>query len=133
MYDRPVTRYVADFIGESNLLRAAVRGVEGPEVVLGIGPATVRAVSARSWAAGAEAWLAVRPEYLRPATQDEGPNRLNGIARESVFTGSITRQYVTMADGSSVVFHLPAGTPPPAAGSPLTLTWPVERGICVGE
>ncbi len=133
MYDRPVTRYVADFIGESNLLRAAVREVEGSEVVLGIGPATVKATSARPWTAGAEAWLAVRPEYLRPAAPGEGPNRLEGTARESVFTGSITRQYVTMADGASVVFHLPAGTTPPAAGSPLTLTWPVERGICVGD
>ena len=133
MYDRPVTRYVADFIGESNLLRAAVRGVEGTEVVLGVGPATIRARSARAWTPGAEAWLAVRPEYLRPAAPGEGPNRLDGTARESIFTGSITRQYVTLPDGSSVVFHLPAGTTPPAAGSAVTLTWPVERGICVGE
>ena len=75
----------------------------------------------------------MRPEYLRPAAPGEGPNRLQGTARESVFTGSITRQYVTMPDGSSVVFHLPAGTTPPAAGSAVTLTWPVERGICVGD
>jgi spermidine/putrescine ABC transporter ATP-binding subunit len=133
MYDRPLTRYVADFIGESNLLRATVRSVAGAEVVLGVGPATIRATTAGSWSPGAEAWLAVRPEYLRAAAPGEGPNRIEGVARETVFTGSVTRQYVTLSDGAGVVFHLPAGTTPPAPGSALALTWPVERGICVGD
>ena len=133
MYDRPLTRYVADFIGESNLLRATVRSVAGSEVVLGVGAATIRATTAGSWSPGAEAWLAVRPEYLRAAAPGEGPNRLEGVARETVFTGSVTRQYVTLADGASVVFHLPAGASPPAPGSAVALTWPMERGICVGD
>ena len=133
MYDRPVTRYVADFIGESNLLSATVRAVEGPEVVLAVGAASVRATSVRPWGPGAEAWLAVRPEYLRLAAPGEGPNRLEGVARETVFTGSVTRQYVALPDGASVVFHLPAGATPPSAGSAVTLTWPSERGICVGD
>jgi spermidine/putrescine transport system ATP-binding protein len=133
MYDQPVSRYVADFIGESNLLRATVREVTGAEVVVTAGGATVRARAVRPWKVGEEGWLAIRPEFVRPALAGEGPNLLSGTATDTVYSGSVTRQYLSLPDGGRLVFHLAAGAAPPAEGSTVKVTWPVERGNLVGD
>ncbi len=119
MYERPASRYVADFIGETNLLTGAVVGlVDG-------------------------AWLAIRPEYIEPAvsssaatdaaaTVDRGPI-VEVTVKEAIFSGAVTRLHTALADGQSLVMHWPAAEPIPAAGAALRVTWPAERGVRVGE
>jgi len=111
MYERPASRYVADFIGETNLLT-------GPAV--GLAPDT---------------WLAIRPEYVEPVTADmnNGSCKLQVTVKESIFTGAVTRVHATLADGQSLVLHWPAGEPQPEPGRSLTVTWPAERGIRVAD
>ncbi|HKV74886.1 MAG TPA: ABC transporter ATP-binding protein [Gemmatimonadales bacterium] len=133
MYEHPVSRYVADFIGESNLLRATVREMSGSDAMLNVAGSVVRARTARPWSVGAEGWLAVRPEFVRPARAGDGPNILEGTAADTVYGGSVTRQHLNLVEGGHVVFHLEAGAAPPAAGSTVRVTWPVERGSLVGD
>src|SRR5580765_994241 len=64
LYDRPATRYVADFIGETNLLPGVVVESGAGLVTLRVGEATLRGVSEAALAPGAEAWLTVRPEAI---------------------------------------------------------------------
>ncbi len=110
MYERPASKYVADFIGETNLLT-------GPAV--GLAP---------------DKWLAIRPEYIEPvrAAMHGGPE-LPVTITESIFSGAVTRVHATLADGQSLVFHWPAGEPEPAPGRQLTVTWPAERGVRVDD
>jgi ABC-type Fe3+/spermidine/putrescine transport system ATPase subunit len=117
MYERPASKYVADFIGETNLLT-------GPAV--GLAP---------------DNWLAVRPEYIElggaaidssgPAIH-RGPN-LQVTIKESVFSGAVTRVHATLADGQALVFHWPADEPEPVPGRTIAVTWPAERGVRVGD
>jgi ABC-type Fe3+/spermidine/putrescine transport system ATPase subunit len=134
MYDRPISRYVADFIGESNLLKGTVRQAGGQAVSLDVAGVTLEARSARLLAAGTEAWLSVRPEFVTLASgPSAGGNLLAGIVKETVFAGPVTRLYAELGDGSTLVANLPAGTAPPAKGRPVCLTWPLDRGVCVTD
>jgi ABC-type Fe3+/spermidine/putrescine transport system ATPase subunit len=109
MYQHPVSKYVADFIGETNIL-------PGDMVGLPVG-----------------SWLAVRPEHIRPARGDDPGPTLAVVAREAVFTGAITRLHTTLPDGQDLVLHWPAEDPVPASGSALRVTWPAEWGVRVSE
>jgi ABC-type Fe3+/spermidine/putrescine transport system ATPase subunit len=111
MYERPASRYVADFIGETNLLT-------GPAV--GLAPDT---------------WLAIRPEHVElvGAAINGGSQRLQVTVKESIFSGAVTRVHATLADGQSLVFHWPAGEAQPEPGQSLTVSWPAERGIRVAD
>jgi spermidine/putrescine transport system ATP-binding protein len=135
MYDRPVSRYVADFIGESNLLKGTVRQAGGQEVSLEVAGVTLETRSARPVTAGTEAWLSIRPEFVTLAGGGPaaGGNVLAGIVRETVFAGAVTRLYAEIADGSTLVANLPAGSEPPEKGQTIRLTWPLERGMCVTD
>ena len=65
LYDRPASRYVADFIGDTNLLPGTVVESGGGVTTLRVGDVTLRgAERRRAVAAGREAWLTVRPEAI---------------------------------------------------------------------
>jgi spermidine/putrescine transport system ATP-binding protein len=133
MYDRPASRYVADFIGETNLLGGAAARRQGDSARLAIAGREFEATAAAGVRDGQPAWLALRPEYLRPIRDGSPGPRLAVTVVEAIFTGQVTRVYTTLEDRTPLVMHWPAGEPPPAAGTALTVTWPSERGICVAE
>ena len=64
LYDRPASRYVADFIGETNLLGGTVVESRNGEAALRIGVDVLRGISDGVLETGHEAWLAVRPEAI---------------------------------------------------------------------
>jgi spermidine/putrescine transport system ATP-binding protein len=133
MYQQPASRFVADFIGESNLLRATVREASAEQVTVSAGGSVLRARARGSWRTGSEGWLAVRPEFIRPAEIDDGGNQLEGVASDTVYGGSVTRQYLALRNGERLVYLLAPGGTAPAPGSTVRVTWPRERGILVTD
>jgi len=132
LYERPMSRYVADFIGETNLLGAsAIRRLGDARVHLTVGGTELNSPVSTGWRDGQPAWLAIRPEHLHVAAQDQPA--LPVTVRESVFSGQVTRLYTALADGAALVMHWPAGQPVPAAGTTLRVGWPEDRGIVVGD
>lgn len=134
LYDRPASRYVADFIGETTLLAGTVLENAPGMVTLRVGDATLRGMSDAPLATGSEAWLTVRPEAitLTNGAAPAGHNVVPGTVADAVYAGSALRVHVTLADGRRVVANVPSGTSA-ARGAAVTLAWPVEQGRCVGD
>jgi spermidine/putrescine transport system ATP-binding protein len=102
VYESPRSRFVSDFIGETNYLVGHVASLRGDYCEVALEPGI------RVWAAanqgvqtGSEVTVAFRPEkvYLN-IDEREGMNRLSGIVREVVYTGSATTYHVELLDGS---------------------------------
>jgi spermidine/putrescine ABC transporter ATP-binding subunit len=74
LYDRPNSRFVASFIGESNFLPAIVCGLEDSVVVTECKGMTVRAICSSPLSTGDEVMLTTRPERLRFTDQVIGPD-----------------------------------------------------------
>jgi len=99
IYDAPVDRFVADFIGESNFLAGVVEGIGDDVGTLRLpGGALLAGVPrAADLAAGDAAVLAVRPEKLslRPGDaapgDDEGDQRLPARVLDVQYLGTDTR------------------------------------------
>jgi len=134
LYDRPASRYVADFIGETNLLGGTVVESRNGEAALRIGADVLRGVSDGILETGREAWLAVRPESIavRPPEGLGGGNVVSATVREAVYAGSAVRVHATLTSGQRIVAHVPAGTNVPV-GAVVRLAWPMERSRFVPE
>lgn len=135
LYDRPASRYVADFVGDTNLLAGTVVESAGEMAAIKVGDATLRGTTEAPLAAGTAAWLTVRPEAIRLADGGSirpGENVLAGVVADTVYAGAALRLHVTLADGRRVVANLPSGTVV-ANGSAVTLAWPAAAGRCVGD
>src|SRR6195952_886554 len=89
LYDRPGSRFVASFLGESNFLPAIVRGIEDDVVVAECEGAIIRAVCPGRPAAGDKVMLTTRPERIRFAdggfASSAPQNRLSVTVTEAVF------------------------------------------------
>jgi spermidine/putrescine ABC transporter ATP-binding subunit len=96
VYDRPLNRFVASFVGESNFLSAAAVGNEADTVVATLGNRKVRAMGNGAIATGAPLILAVRPEKLWFAQRgvvlsDTEVNRLAVVVRDVTLVGEMYR------------------------------------------
>jgi spermidine/putrescine transport system ATP-binding protein len=141
IYDRPATKYVADFIGETNLLSARVRSVAGDRATLDVeGQAIDAQVPAAGSvpALGSLVWLSVRPEAMAILRDGESPpgggqNVLVGTVLEGIYAGSMTRLRLRLARETTRVLHVaPTGTAV-APGQQVRIGWPMARGVCLAE
>jgi putative spermidine/putrescine transport system ATP-binding protein len=110
LYDRPASLFVAEFIGESNIIRgrferdggAAGWVVREPWRCL-VGPGSVQRAALDG---GAAAGLVVRPERMRIlAPADDAPSGasvLDGTVDEALYLGSDRKYGLRLADGQHV-------------------------------
>ncbi|HUR96157.1 MAG TPA: ABC transporter ATP-binding protein [Gemmatimonadales bacterium] len=135
LYDRPASRYVADFIGDTNLLPGKVAASEGGVVTLRTDDATLRGVSDGVLPEGVTAWLTVRPEAIRlagPAELLDGENVVEGTVSDAVYAGSALRVHVALPSGHRLVANVPSASGV-TNGAPARLAWPVPHGRCVRD
>ncbi len=109
LYERPRTAFVANFLGQSNLIPGTVReaGPGGAVVQTPHGPLRTR--YGAGIPVGREVTLSIRPEKLRMERDDETEgNEIRARVDDIVYTGA-ENQYLLEANGQRlVVFQLNA-------------------------
>jgi iron(III) transport system ATP-binding protein len=85
LYERPTSRFIADFIGNANLLPITLRRKGGPLAEVALGPMILR-LPHRDLPDG-PAELAVRPRAIRVRTGVPGPNEVAGAIRKAAYLG----------------------------------------------
>ncbi len=107
VYEQPRTRFVADFIGTSNLLTARADRIEGDCAVAALGDQQRLVVPLRGVVPHGEREVTVRPEKIRIGTAPiEAECQLRGTLDEIVYQGTFTAYLVTtQATHDQVVVH----------------------------
>ena len=122
IYERPATRFVADFIGASTVLRGRALAADRVSVAAG----TLRVTSGRAFPAGADVELAIRPERVRLAP-GPGDNVLDALIEGLVYQGAQTEVTARLADGQRVLVFVTEPAPAPlAVGQTLRLHLPAD-------
>ena len=100
IYERPLTEFVASFIGVSNIIEGEVEEVIGELCVITVGKARISA-SANGINAGEPVRLLVRPEKIRISSEIE-PNLLSGKIDSAVYLGESTQWSVSIENGQTL-------------------------------
>ncbi len=134
LYERPRTRFVANFLGQSNLLRCTVSGRDGDLAVLRIADTTVAVPADRLPATGDNVQVGVRPEKLDLAVVDaavpQGRNALEALVIDTSFMGTSTQYLVRTGWGQELtVFAQNRHTEVVAPGTRVRLTWRPEHAF----
>jgi ABC-type Fe3+/spermidine/putrescine transport system ATPase subunit len=121
IYERPATRFVADFIGASTVLRG--RAVAADRVALAGGSLQVSPGALR---AGEDVELAIRPERVRVAS-GPGDNVLDARVEGLVYQGAQTELTARLGDGQRVLVFVGEPAPVPLApGDAVRLHLPAD-------
>ena len=108
IYERPANSFVAEFVGESNLLFGTVGARKGDDLEIGTEDALT--VIARGEApAGARVGMLVRPERLIPGEAGRGTvNLFRGRVLETVYVGSSHKFRIRLDGGRELLVRAPA-------------------------
>ncbi|HSZ56379.1 MAG TPA: ABC transporter ATP-binding protein [Tepidisphaeraceae bacterium] len=131
LYHRPASSFVADFIGETNLLRGKVIGREDGQVCVETAAGPIRAAGGRELSG--EVTLSIRPEQMRLADArpaSDGLNRLEGDVTETTFLGEAS-EHVLLVKGQKIkVVSSPPLFDPPRR---LTVEFDPEDAVVLRE
>ncbi len=126
VYARPATRFVADFVGESNLLDATMLD-NGIAEIAGLGRVALPAAEAP---AGTRLTLLLRPEALRVGAAAQGlRHQASGLVVESVFLGVSVKLRLQVEGGPELLARLPlrpSETPPAREGEAVPVAFAPE-------
>ncbi|MBM3518013.1 MAG: ABC transporter ATP-binding protein [Alphaproteobacteria bacterium] len=130
IYERPVDRFVTEFIGESNILDARVGGEAGDGMcLLAIGPFAATAPRRAGMSTGRAVALVVRPERVLVGVDAEhaGGNLLRARVQSHTYQGSFIRYRLDLA-GQTIVAEAPNRTEGAALddGTEITIGWRPE-------
>ncbi len=131
IYNRPRTRFVADFIGKINFLHGAAIGREGGWSVVQIGDTRLRAPAAPD----GDVTIGVRPEhvgFVNGAAIPEGDNVISGVVTTQVFNGNLMHVQVAIPGGEWVVETRP-GEHSVEDGQAVRLHWNPAQSVALTE
>jgi spermidine/putrescine transport system ATP-binding protein len=139
VYEHPRTRFVAGFIGTSNLITGIVLEMDGATAVLRCGAEeslVVPDAAAAGAAVGAPLDVTVRPEKIVISVERPAPGRcaVRGRVAEVVYLGTSTQYAVTTTDGTDLsVFVQNASDARDVAerGSDVWLSWHPDHSLAL--
>ncbi|GAA2290674.1 ABC transporter ATP-binding protein [Actinomadura luteofluorescens] len=140
IYEHPATRFVAGFIGTSNLLDGEVTGAGPNSAVLSHGPdgrIEVPMLRGREAVAGERVELTVRPEKIGigPDRPGDGQCAVRGTVTEVVYLGTSTNYNITTSAGADVVVFVQNATSADdlaVRGDSVWLSWDPRHSYAIG-
>jgi putative spermidine/putrescine transport system ATP-binding protein len=138
LYERPVSPFVAGFVGDSNMFAGRVDD-HGGEPVLVDGGWTIRLDARRNGLeTGARVTVVVRPERLRvgPPGASVGSSlavTILGRVREAIYLGSVRKYVIDLEGGRRVTARVQTGDASGdlTAGATVEVSWDMAHGVVV--
>ncbi|MEV7396840.1 ABC transporter ATP-binding protein [Aeromicrobium sp. NPDC092404] len=136
LYENPRTTFVANFLGQSNLIEGEIKGREGDRVVVDVQGALASVPGDRSHAESGRGWLGIRPEKVLIAETGErldapGEVITGGHVTDVSFVGVSTQYMVRMPWGQTLmVFEQNTGARRMlAVGTKVDVSWRPEHAF----
>jgi len=128
IYNRPASRFVAQFIGKANVLQGTVQSVADEAVAIAINGCAVRALAmGQALTAGEAATVMLRPERVRLVATD-APGAIAATIRQVTYIGQVWECRLDTPLGPLLATQL-GGQAAPAEGDACGVVW--EEDACI--
>ena len=141
IYEAPNSVYVADFIGDVNIIEARTKSVGQDQYQLNWieGQPPLTATSAAPFSEDQQAHLAIRPEKIRISTErpEDAPNALQGKVLDIAYLGNLSTYHVELP-GGQVIKAQTANTRRIARRDitwedPVWISWSATAGVLLAQ
>ena len=128
VYNHPQTKFVADFIGESNIIEGYIEHMtkDSIEVTMEAGKAVIHESGYRL---EEMVYLCVRPENLKITTDAVEGFRFRGQVREHIFIGSINKTMIELPNGQMLKAETPAEDALVPVGTVVNVFWNPGKAV----
>ena len=103
IYQHPDTRFVADFIGESNLFDGVVKFVMGNQLAI-LTPSGMITAVGEGFEAGEEISVSIRPEYLSVSREPGDGYELLAHIKDFIYMGTVVKTSLELENGQEIKY-----------------------------
>lgn len=128
IYQKPATRFVANFIGESNIFDAVVTETDGNRIKVGFesGGGTIESNKFRLNEA---LCVSVRPENMRFSKERVEGFSICGVVKEFIYVGNLIKMVVTTAGGDEIRINRFSKEELAQVGDKVFLYWDMNGAV----
>jgi spermidine/putrescine transport system ATP-binding protein len=133
LYELPRNRFVADFIGQTNVFSGTVESVSGKRITLSTPSGKVEATAREAEVeVGSQAHATVRPEKIRFGS--DGDNVSTARIQQLVYLGVSTQYIAELPDGEKLVLYQQNSREDanPEIGEKVPIAWDARNCLILG-
>ena len=133
LYERPLTRFVADFIGTTNLLAGSVESTDGQTAIVRLHSGDVCVVARGTLSIGDPVELSIRPESVALRRQTETPvtsvPAIAGTVEQVAYLGGNVQYIVRTIGGLSITALAPKTGERLPIDCAIHVHWPLAEAL----
>lgn len=131
IYERPKTRFIAEFIGETNVFNGTVTRIDEQWIYINCEGQEIKALRKLGVDLSDQVYIAIRPEKaIIQTVLDDTMSVVRGVFKEKIYVGSITKWVFTLPSGQTVtVNETEEMREPIKTGDPFYISWAPEHSV----
>ena len=130
IYEHPATKFVATFIGETNIFDGSIKAINGESLSIQIENGDVKATGSE-FAAGEFINVSVRPEKMKYALDPVEGFTLIATVKDYVYVGSVVKCIAVLPNGNELKIERLAGQPLPQLGEQIFPYWNEKDAVVI--
>lgn len=128
IYDHPKSKFVADFIGESNILEAYIKDIKEDKLTALLESGTVT-VYAHGMILEEMVYISIRPEKLKCSFTPVEGFTLKGVIKEHIYVGSAIKTVIELLNGEKLKMNSMSGTKLFDIGQAVYVYWEKDGSV----
>lgn len=129
IYEHPASRFVADFIGESNILEGYVTSIDEPYMTVSFEFGQIDHLPSSGYVKEEMLYVSIRPENVRYSTEPVPDFQLQGIIKEHIYAGSAIRTIAELPNSQEIKITNHPEQTLPEPGSSVYLYWNKDKTV----
>lgn len=139
IYERPATKFVATFIGETNVFDGTIKSIQDGKAIIGIenGDVTTSGATEASdekntgFALHEFVTVSVRPEKMQFVSEPAEGFTVPAIVKDYIYVGSVVKCIAILPNGNEIKMERLAGEELPKSGDKIFLRWAPEDAVLI--
>ena len=138
IYERPATKFVATFIGETNVFDGTIRSIEGGKAVIGIENGEVTSSGSVEEGDGKNTGfvnefvtVSVRPEKMHFSPKPVEGFTVPAVVRDYIYVGSVLKCIAVLPNGNEIKMEKLAGEELPPISEKVFICWEPEDAVLI--
>lgn len=137
IYLKPRTRFVANFIGESDLFDGIITAESDGVLSIGTEVGTVKGLKENTTIGSVKVndpvSVCVRPEHMKISTEKPEGFSVQAVVKDKIFVGNLIKEIAVINNGNEIKINSINAADLPEPGSHVYLSWDLKDAVVIPE
>lgn len=130
IYSHPNTKFVADFIGESNVFEGVCEAVEGDEFSVRTDGGVIR-TKGSGFKPGDRLYVSIRPEYLLASSEPHQGFNLPATVKDFIYMGTVIKTSFDLGNGREIKLSRFETDESMREGDKMYIWWDTKKSVAI--